>query len=142
MQTAISNILGLDYGERRIGVAVANTIARLPQPLQAIQQSSRVWEDLQAIIEAETINACVVGLPRNLTGNDTAQTESARAFAKELEERMKLPVSLQDEALTSVQAEAELTARGKRFDKDMIDSLAAVYILEDYLQENRERNHD
>jgi putative Holliday junction resolvase len=142
MQTAINNILALDYGERRIGVAVANTLARLPQPLKAIEQSAKMWKDMRAIIDAESIDVCVIGLPRNLSGDDTAQTKNARAFAKELEERMQLPVFLQDEALTSVQAEAELTAHGKRFDKGMVDSLAAVYILGDYLAAHQEYTHD
>jgi putative Holliday junction resolvase len=118
---------------------VANTLARLPRPLKAVEQSDKVWEELTAIVEAEAIHVCVVGLPRNLTGDDTAQTGLARAFAKELEERMKLPVYLQDEALTSVRAEAELAARGKQYDKGMVDSLAAVYILEDYLTAHQER---
>jgi putative holliday junction resolvase len=134
MQTANPNVLALDYGERRVGVAVASTIARLPRPLPALPQNPEFWQQLTKLVSQEGIAAIVIGLPRGLNGQETAQTSLARAFAAEVEQKVAMPVHLQDEAVTSAQAEAELKARGKSFDKGMIDSLAAVYILEDYLQ--------
>ena len=75
----------------------------------------------------------MVGLPRGLDGQRTAQTEEVEAFARGLGERFGLPVHMQDEAVTSKQAEAELEARGKPYGKGDIDALAATYILQDWL---------
>jgi putative Holliday junction resolvase len=93
---------------------------------------------LQAVIEAEDAGLLVVGLPRNLAGHRTDQTETTEAFAAELASHYDLPVRLQDEAVTSRQAEAELEARGKPYKRADIDALAATYILEDFLADNQE----
>lgn len=126
-------MLALDVGDRRIGVAVAQSVARLPRPLTTLNNDEKFEASLQAIIDQEGIGTIVVGLPRNLHGQDTAQTKTARAFAKQLEEKFNLPVVLQDEAGTSRQAETELKARGKPYAKADIDAWAAAIILEDYL---------
>lgn len=127
------NILALDVGQKRIGVALAHHIARLPRPLQTLNNDDAVWQALKEIIAAEEVAEIVVGLPRNLSGNDTAQTAYATDFADKLQQAVQLPIHFQDEALTSVQAEQELAARGRQFAKGDIDALAAVYILEDFL---------
>lgn len=80
----------------------------------------------------------VVGLPRSLEGNDTAQTAETRAFARRLENTLELPVYLQDEALTSQKAEEELRARGVPYNKAEVDALAATYILSDFLGDHPE----
>ncbi len=131
---AINNILSLDVGERRIGVAAANTIARLPRPVATVLNDEHLWDNLAAIIKNEQIDHIVVGLPRNMSGQLTAQSQSIRLFMAEFGQHFALPVTEQDETLTSRQAEAELEARGRQFNKADIDALAAVYILEDYLQ--------
>jgi len=131
--TKTSTILALDVGERRVGVAAANSLARLARPLTTLERTAEFWDRLGAVIAEEAAETVVVGLPRNLSGADTAQTRSTRQFIAELEERFELPVQTQDEALTSVQAEAELKKRGKQFQKADVDALAALYILEDYL---------
>jgi putative Holliday junction resolvase len=93
---------------------------------------------LQTIIETEKANMLIVGLPRNLAGRHTPQTQATEAFAAELGRRCKLPIHLQDEAVTSKQAEAELKARGKAYERGDIDALAATYILEDFLADNKD----
>lgn len=130
---ADNNILALDVGSARVGVAIAHAIARLPSPLTTLKNTDGIFEELRAIIAREHIGQVVVGLPRNLSGDDTAQTSIANAFAQRLGEITGLQIALQDEALTSVKAEDELHARGKTYTKEDIDALAAVYILEDYL---------
>ena len=126
--------LSLDVGRARIGLAVANSIARLAAPLPAVPNNEQCLEALQAITAQEAINQLVVGLPRGLDGQETAQTTYVREFAAALEATLHVPVTLQDEAVTSVKAEAELQSRkGRQYDKGDIDSLSAVYILEDYL---------
>jgi putative Holliday junction resolvase len=131
--TTLHNILALDVGERRVGIARANSLARLANPLITLQRDDSFWPELQKIMESEQIHQAVIGLPRNLEGNDTAQTQATNAFVAEFGRRFDVPVALQDEALTSRKAKAELQARGKPFAKADIDALAATYILEDYL---------
>lgn len=133
MPTKTTNILALDVGERRIGVAAANTMVRLASPRGVVVNDKSVWSELAKIAQSEDTGLIVVGLPRSLQSQDTAQTKYVRSFAQELEKKLHIRTVLQDEALTSHQAEAELRARGKKFDKGDIDALAATYILDDYL---------
>lgn len=133
MPASPSAILGLDVGERRVGVAIAHRESRLPRPLTTLQRGQSFFDELQAVIEEHGATLLVVGLPRNLSGKVTAQTKLTQAFVEQLQGRIALPIEWQDEALTSKQAEAELTARGKVFAREDIDALAATYLLEDYL---------
>lgn len=126
----MNSILALDVGESRIGVAVANTVARLPRPLTTLANTDDVWQVIRELAATESADTVVVGLPRNLSGQDTAQTAYVRDFVSGAGD---LKVVFQDEALTSKKAEAELRQRGKDFAKGDIDALAATYILEDYL---------
>lgn len=137
--TAVSPsfILALDVGAKRVGVAIASTVARLPRPLTTLEQGDNFFEDLQRIIVSEDIGAVVVGLPRGLSGQHTQQTAAIEAFVEELRGRTELPIYLQDEALTSQKAEDELNARGGTYAKGDIDALAATYILDDYLHEHQ-----
>jgi putative Holliday junction resolvase len=131
----MSSILGLDVGEARIGVALANSVARLASPYTTLANTDSVLEQIHGIIKQEAVGLIVVGLPRNLSGEDTSQTRYCRNFGERLAPFAE--VTFQDEALTSHKAEAELKMRGKVYDKGDIDSLAATYILEDYLNDKR-----
>lgn len=127
------NILAIDLGERRVGLALANGLARLPRPLTTLEQGNSFWEQLEVLVKQESVTEVVIGLPRNLSGEDTDQTRLTRAFADELKQRLALPVYFQDEALTSHQAEAELKQGRHSYTKADIDALSATLILEDYL---------
>lgn len=131
----LTNILALDMGEARIGVALANSIARIAAPLgtQPNDDSFLAW--LRTTIAEHEVTQLVVGWPRDINGRATTQTAKVEAFAEKLGEELQLPVHLQDEAVTSVRAETELKSRGKAYQKGDIDSLSAVYILEDFLAE-------
>lgn len=139
MTSQPSAILALDVGAKRIGVAIASLAARLPRPLITLQRDDTLWPTLQNIVEVEGISKLIVGFPRGMQGQHTAQTEAIEAFVVELKEHFALPIILQDEALTSKHAEDELRARGKPYEKAAIDSLAATYILEDFLREFKEK---
>lgn len=128
-----SSILALDVGERRIGVAIASKLARLPRPLTTLNNEGAIWQRIEDLAQQEAADVVVVGLPRNLSGEDTAQTAYVRAF---VQPSSKFSVVFQDEALTSQKAESELKSRGKPYEKGDIDALAATYILEDYLQQH------
>ena len=80
------------------------------------------------------VGQLVVGLPRNLNGQETAQTKAVQSFVEGLQAVVRLPIAWQDEAVTSRQAEAELNRRGKPYERGDIDALAACYILDDYLR--------
>ncbi len=134
MPAANSSVLALDVGERRVGVAVASRAARLPRALTTLERGQDFIDKLRAIAAAENIDSVVVGLPRGLNGQSTAQTVAVEAFADELKENFAgITFDFQDEALTSHQAESELMTRGKVYKKGDVDALAAVYILEDWL---------
>jgi putative Holliday junction resolvase len=135
-----STILALDVGERRIGVARANTMAKLPSVLTTLTREDSVFEDIKKLARSEGASRLVLGLPRGLNGQETAQTAAVQAFGHTLEQVVGLPIAWQDEALTSRKAEAELESRGKPYQKGDIDALSAVYILEDYLRDNPEES--
>lgn len=134
-------VLALDVGERRIGVATASLIARLPAAHSTIDRlktpdAVAAVAGLVREVDAEVV---VVGLPRGLAGQETGQTAASRDFARRLEQELTVPVVMQDEAVTSVAAEERLKARGKNYDKGAIDAEAATIILEDYLASRQER---
>lgn len=133
MVAADKSVLALDLGMKRIGVAVASMSARLPRPLVTLEQGDGALDALQGLVRSENVGAFVVGLPRGMDGQHTAQTAETETFAKILRKRFGLPVNLQDEAVTSRKAEDELKARGKPYGKGDIDALAATYILQDWL---------
>lgn len=123
-------VLALDVGEVRIGIAEATTFVRIAHPLKTISRAN-VVKELNAIIDAYKPELFVVGLPRNAQGEKTAQTQYVYDFVEEF--MSGKTVVYQDESLTSVQAERELAARKKPYQKEDIDALAAAYILQDYL---------
>lgn len=134
MPTATSSVIAMDVGASRVGLAIASLESRLPRPLITLTADETFIEELKKIIASDSVSQLVIGLPRSLDGEETAQTAEVRAFANKLGQ-LNLPISFQDEAVTSKQAEAELQARGKDYSRGDIDALAAVYILDDWLQQ-------
>jgi len=141
MPTTLKSVLALDVGSKRVGVAVASLQARLPRPLVTLSADDKLFAQLAAIVRREEVGRLVVGLPRGLDGQQTAQTESTLTFTKTLQSHFDLPIDMQDEALTSKHAEEELSKRGKPYQPADIDALAATYILEDWLREHQELAH-
>jgi len=132
-----SSIIALDVGAKRVGVASASLIARLPRPLTTLTQDENFFSELQKLIDSEEPAAIVVGLPRGLDGQHTAQTVASENFVDKLRQHTDLPVHFQDEALTSVKAKDELEARRKPYQRGDVDALAATYILSDFLADPR-----
>jgi putative Holliday junction resolvase len=127
-------ILALDVGSVRIGVARASSLVRLPEPLVTLSNDDQTVESIKQLVLEHDVKELVIGLPRGLDGQETGQTTSVREFVANLSQELSLPIFLQDEAVTSRKAEEELLARGKPYGKGDIDALAATYILEDYLK--------
>lgn len=129
--------LGIDFGLKRVGLSVCDRTGTLVSPLKTIERTTRdaLFDELLAILQDESIEAVVVGLPLSLDGEDTLTTRQARNFADSLGRRTDLPIHLMDERLTSAEAEAELNAAGLRGKKKKmaLDSQAAVVILRSWL---------
>jgi putative Holliday junction resolvase len=127
-------LIGLDVGEKRIGVARANSDVKMAIPMGAIANDENVTTTIADLIESEQANAVIVGLPRNSKGEETKQSDYVRGFVLNL--NLTVPVYFQDESLTSVLAEYQLKSSGRKYAKGDIDSEAAVLILNDYLERN------
>jgi putative Holliday junction resolvase len=124
-------ILGLDIGDKRTGIARASSIAKLSEPLMSVP-ADKTTQILQDYIKEHDVDAVAVGLPRNLNGEDTKQTETVRAWVKDAQERVNIPFYWQDEALTSRAAGKLQTSNFKHQSVDE-HALAAAIILQDFL---------
>ncbi len=130
-------IMGLDYGEKRIGVAVSDPLGLIAQGISVISYSSldQALQEIEALCNEYAIEKIVVGNPYNMDGSRGRASEKAEGFALRLKEALSIEVDLIDERLSSISAEKVLLSgdlsRGKR--RKVKDKLAAVLILEQYL---------
>lgn len=127
-------LLGLDIGAARIGVAVADTTVRIAIPQEHIDVDGTEVTAIAELVIAGEIGTIVIGYPRNQSGEATAQTAAIESFAKQLED-IDADIVFQDESLTSVLAEQRLASRRKSYEKGEIDSEAAAIILQDYMEQ-------
>ena len=109
------NILSIDYGDVRIGLAHGSTDHHIAFPLQVIQNNNRVWEQLHTLVKEYSIDYILVGIPLNFQSQDTQQTQKVRNFIKELQEKLNLPIEEFDERLTSSLAKRYIP-RGQSID--------------------------
>ncbi len=130
----MANLLSLDIGEKRIGVALADMDAPFPAPLTTLEASEHLATEFAAILKKNYVTAVVIGLPRNQSGERTAQTDRVEQIAQLLNIPKEIPTYWQDESLTSVKAQEELERRKKPYAKAAVDALAATYILEDFIR--------
>ena len=135
-------ILGLDVGDVRIGAAISDELGFAAHPLCTITRKNRKT-DLAAIcdlINTHQVDAVVIGLPLMLSGEIGIQAEKVQKFANRLKQEARIPIHLWDERLTTVEAEDILRDAGKPRNKrrQVIDQVAAVLILDEYLNDVRE----
>jgi putative Holliday junction resolvase len=131
----LGRVIGLDLGDRRVGVALSDPMRIIASPLLTIQRRNDEWKkELYALIEAHEVREIVLGLPRHMDGREGAGAEEARKLATELETR-GLKVILWDERLTTVSAQKALREMGVKAkqQKGAIDQVAAQLILSGYL---------
>jgi putative Holliday junction resolvase len=140
-------VLGVDFGRRRIGLALSDRTGLLASPWLTLPASSTPEAsaaDLARLLDEKRrdemadlgeLSGIVVGLPRRLNGEDTSETAAVRAFANALVKELGIPIHLQDERLTSREAEQRLAVREKdwRRRKSKLDTAAAAIILQDFL---------
>lgn len=131
-------VMGLDIGDRRIGVALSDPGARIAQPYSTIDRiKENAIERLQSIVKENDVGVIVVGLPLNMNGSEGIQAERTRAFANELREAISdVDLTFRDERLTSVASENVLIESGMRREKRKKhrDRVAATLILQNYLE--------
>jgi putative Holliday junction resolvase len=145
-------VLGLDAGDRRIGVAISDPDRSFALPLNSILADGGEIDAIQRLVAAEEVTELVVGLPLSLSGGDSAQTGRVRDFASQLEARFGLPVHLWDERLSTQEAQARSEessrARGRRRSGRRApapvdtDAIAASIILQAYLDRIRYQRAD
>jgi putative holliday junction resolvase len=132
--------MGLDYGDRQIGVAVSDELGWTAQGLTVLRNSGdeRVLNDIAALVKEWNVGEVVVGLPKNMNGTVGPRGQLAIEFAEELRKLLAIPVQLWDERLTTKSAERALieadVSRKKR--KGVVDRIAAALILQNYMDAN------
>ena len=134
--------LGIDYGERRIGLSLSDATGLLASPWKTLAHdanvgaaATRIAREIASLDEGDRPQAIVIGLPRRLNGEPNQQTPRVEKFAAALRDLTSLPIALQDERLTSLEADAILAQRERdwRKRKANLDAMAAAVILQDYL---------
>jgi putative Holliday junction resolvase len=132
---SVQTLLAFDYGQRRIGVAVGQTLTQSARPLVVLKMNKNKkipWQQIHQYITEWQPQALVLGLSQHVDGSENKITQAIIKFKTELEQRYQLPVHLVDETLTSVAAQAYL--QDMRQKEEFIDAVAAKIILETWLQ--------
>jgi len=132
-----NKLLGLDIGEKRVGVSISDALGMLAHPLKTIAWKNKdaLILALKEIIQQEKIVSIVVGMPYTLKGGFSKKTEEISKLVIELKQGLAIPIHIQDERLTTKMAENALRSVGKKPSRErkQIDQIAAVYILQSYL---------
>lgn len=136
--------MGLDYGTKTVGVALSDALGLTAQPLETIERKDanklrKTLARIEAIIAAEDVTEIVLGYPKHMNNSEGSRCEATMAFKEMLERRTGLPVILWDERMSTVFAERTLMEGGVRREhrKEYVDKLAAVYILQGYLDRKK-----
>lgn len=134
-------ILGIDYGEKRIGLALTDPEAILAYPYATLVKTTRdkLFADLAEVLDKEGVECIVLGLPVDLDGTETLTTRQVRNFAASLARRTDIPIHLADERLSTQAARDDLAASGmnRKRTKAVLDQQSAVRILESWLGQRR-----
>ena len=138
-------VLGLDAGERRVGVALSDELRLLASPVSVLDRRkglAPVLDHLSALARREGVVHAIVGLPLNADGSHGKQAERATHFARVAERVLGVPVTMWDERLSTREAEAIIREQGRNTRRarqaGQVDAVAAAVILQDYLDAHRE----
>ena len=133
------SILAIDYGKKRIGLAVSSTFIATPLESILADKPETVFAKISEIIKEYSVGKIVVGLPLNMNDTESDMTKEARSFADVIEKKFQIKVDFADERLTSRDAESKLALSEKnwRKRKKKIDSASACLILQNYLDRSR-----
>ncbi len=140
MQPSNSRIVGIDFGLKRIGVAISNSLLSFAMPIGKVERVKDNHKTLQNLMhllkEYKDIKKFIIGLPLHLSGHESEMSAEVRKFATFLEAETKIPVEFIDERLTSKTAEGLLMQRemNRKTRKNHVDTLSATLILQTYLE--------
>lgn len=141
----MNRIIALDYGNRRIGIAISDPLQVIALPLETLEHKNLVStvQQLAGLIRDYHVEKIVLGFPLSLRGGKTAYTRKVEQFGKLIEANLGLPIVYWDERLSSVQAQRAMIAMNEKpsRNKAKIDKLSAVLILQNYL-ESQSNLHD
>ena len=133
----MSRILGLDYGDRRIGIALSDSLRIIAKPFSVIDRkiTNDYISKIIEIISNNEVTSIVVGLPLTLKGTESKQTAIVLSFIEKLKKTIQLPVVVIDERLSSFSAKKSLHQQGikTQYNKGMVDETAAAIFLQEYL---------
>ena len=133
----MTRILGIDFGERRVGLAVSDPLKIIAQPFITLIRDAGDgwWNQLEAVISEQEIELAVVGYPLTMRGEHGSQTKVVDKFIADLEQNLAVPVERYDERLTTVAARKALQQQGIKtgHNKEMVDRTAAAMFLQNYL---------
>ena len=136
----MTTLLGFDFGPRKIGIAVGQTITRSATPLVTLRSRNDKpdWAGIAALVAEWQPEAFVVGLPFNMDDTEADWSAQVHRFGRQLKGRFRLSVHLIDERLTSIEARRQLaeTPGGRSAERDAVDAVAAALILETWLCEH------
>ena len=139
----MARYLGLDLGEKRVGVALSDPDRILAQPLKTIpfRSQKQLLQEITDLLKEYQIAKIVIGLPLTMKGTDSEKTRQVRQFARVLSQSVSVPVDFMDERLTTVQAHSTLHQIGKKpsRNRDRVDQLAAQLILQTFLDQEKSR---
>ncbi len=134
-------VLAIDYGTKRVGLAVSDETQTIAQPLQFLsaEPAAKLLEQLQAVIAEKQIVEIIVGIPRNMNGTYGPAAEKTREWVASLKAFVAVPIRTWDERLTTVAAHRALIETGMRRDKrkERVDQTAAAILLQSYLDRAR-----
>ena len=137
----MGRFLGIDHGNKRVGLALSDPMKIIAKPFKTLtySNSADLMNALKDIIESESVERIVLGLPKGMKGKDTAQTEVVMNFADQLKAQLDIPIRLIDERLSSVSAEKALIQQEVKtgYNKGRIDETAAAIFLQQYLEQIR-----
>jgi putative Holliday junction resolvase len=138
-----TRVLAIDYGSKRIGLAISDELRMLARPIGFLENTNRLQKEILALIEKEQIGCVILGLPKTLAGTDSLFTTTVRTFAEKLFAKLdtkNIAHHFYDERLTSVMAQANISELGwsksKREQKYRKDEEAARIILQEWLDGN------
>lgn len=136
----MSRILGIDYGERRIGLAVTDPTRTIASPLATLVRrlgKRPPWAELLEVVREQEVTEVVIGLPLALSGDEDEWAAEVRAFGDQVAKRTGLPIHWVDERLSSVMAEQAVRSMGlrksQREEKERVDAAAAAIVLRAFL---------
>tara|TARA_B100000214_G_scaffold370888_1_gene346312 strand:- start:160 stop:612 length:453 start_codon:yes stop_codon:yes gene_type:complete len=143
-----NRILGIDYGEKRLGIAISDDTNTIATPLKYIDNNKEILSRLNKLINKYNIKTLVVGLPINLDGSHSKSSKKVLKFCKYIKKELDIIVHTTDERLSSIEAENKLRESGRspnmfrNLDRGIIDSASAAIILNSFIQKKEPKLYE